>query len=155
MKAMASFADNKSLNKDAYDYYRKCQDLMMAAGSSQEAVLDSLMFPGNVWSPYKRRIKLTDDFPKRASKFFDSEFSKMNDGVLVIVGDLDEFSLKKTFAATSETSAPRRCHHSAQDFSMKAYPAEYQRLREVTSLNCPWEYPHRSCLPPRTLWLRR
>lgn len=95
MKAMASFADNKSLNKDAYDYYRKCQDLMMAAGSSQEAVLDSLMFPGNVWSPYKRRIKLTDDFPKRASKFFDSEFSKMNDGVLVIVGDLDEFSLKK------------------------------------------------------------
>lgn len=95
LKAMVAIAKNSSANKDAYSYYRACQALAVKAHRSIDSVLDSLMFPGNSWSPYKREINLSDDFQKRAGKFFDSEFAKMNDGVLILVGDFDEFELKK------------------------------------------------------------
>lgn len=95
MKALSAMSVDRTLNADAYAYYRKCQELDMLSGSSPEYVLDSLMFSGSVWSPYKKPVRLTDDFAKRVTRFFDTEFSKMNDGVLVLVGDLDEYSLKK------------------------------------------------------------
>lgn len=95
LRSLYSLAENRSMNKDAYNYYRKCLQVKMLGGPSMDAVLDSLMFPGNSWSSYKMPISLADDFQKRADKFFDSEFSKMNDGVLIIVGDFDEFTLKK------------------------------------------------------------
>ena len=95
LRSLHALAENRSMNRKAYDYYRECQAIRMLGGSSMDAVLDSLMFPGNTWSAYKRPITLADDFQKRAEKFFDSEFSKMNDGVLILVGDFDEFTLKK------------------------------------------------------------
>ena len=67
----------------------------MLRGTSMVASLDSLMFPSNTCSSYKRPMALADDFQKRAEKFYAGEFSKMNDGVLIIVGDFDEFTLKK------------------------------------------------------------
>ncbi len=95
LKALCSLAENRTPDKEAYDYYRKCQKIKMLGGASSDAVLDSLLFPGNTWTSYKHPVNLPDDFQKRAEKFFSSEFSKMNDGVLIIVGDFDEFTLKK------------------------------------------------------------
>lgn len=95
LRSLYSLAENRSMNRGAYDYYRACLGLKSLGRPSMESVLDSLMFPGNACSPYRRRVNLPDDFQKRAEKFYDSEFSKMNDGVLIIVGDFDEFTLKK------------------------------------------------------------
>ena len=95
LKSLYALAENRTPNRDAYDYYRNCQKIKMLGGASPDAVLDSLMFPGNTWTSYKHPVSLPDDFQKRAEKFFSSEFSKMNDGVLIIVGDFDEFTLKK------------------------------------------------------------
>ena len=95
LRSLYSLAENRSMNRGAYDYYRKCQQIRMLRGTSMVASLDSLMFPSNTCSSYKRPMALADDFQKRAEKFYASEFSKMNDGVLIIVGDFDEFTLKK------------------------------------------------------------
>lgn len=95
LRSLYSLAQNGTMNRDAYNYYRDCQSVKMLAGASPQATLDSLLFPGNAWSTYKRPITLADDFQKRSDKFFKSEFSKMNDGVLILVGDFDEYTLKK------------------------------------------------------------
>ena len=95
LRSLYSLAENRSMNRGAYDYYRACHRLKSMEKPSMESVLDSLMFPGNAYSSYKRAVELPDDFQKRAEKFYDSEFSKMNDGVLIIVGDFDEYTLKK------------------------------------------------------------
>ena len=95
LRSLCSLAENRTMNRAAYDYYRECNKVKALEKTSMEAVLDSLMFPGNDCSSYKRPIDLPDDFQKRAEKFYASEFSKMNDGVLIIVGDFDEYTLKK------------------------------------------------------------
>lgn len=95
LKSLSSLTGSGTMNKEAFDYYRECQYVKMLKKPSPEAALDSLLYPDNAWSPYKRNIRISDDFQKRTDKFFRSEFSKMNDGVLIIVGDFDEFDLKK------------------------------------------------------------
>ena len=39
--------------------------------------------------------KLHDDLPERAEQYFEGQFSKVNDGLLVLMGDLDEEGLKR------------------------------------------------------------
>ncbi|MGM9738327.1 MAG: hypothetical protein ACI3ZT_07955 [Candidatus Cryptobacteroides sp.] len=95
LRSLQSLANDRSINKGAYEYYRKCQEVRMAGHRPGEAVLDSLIFPDNLYSGYRRRVNLSDDFQKRTEKYFESEFSKMNDGILLLVGDFDEFELKK------------------------------------------------------------
>lgn len=95
LKSLGAHCYNGSINRSAFDYYRQCQELELAGGTSSAAKLDSLMFPGNVYTPYKRSISLSSDFIKRAEKFYSSEFSRMNDGVLILIGDFDELELKK------------------------------------------------------------
>lgn len=95
LRALNSLTVNGSMNKDAFNYYRECQYVKMLETPSMESVVDSLLYPSNAWSPYKRAIRIADDFQKRTDKFFRAEFAKMNDGALIIVGDFDEFDLKK------------------------------------------------------------
>ncbi len=95
LRALNSLTVNGSVNKEAFNYYRECQYAKMLETPSMASVVDSLLYPSNAWSPYKRNIKISDDFQKRTDKFFRAEFSKMNDGALIIVGDFDEFDLKK------------------------------------------------------------
>lgn len=99
MKSLYSLASGRSLNQGAYDYYRECEALGLRADRESDRgglmVLDSMLFQGSGYAPYKKDIRLLDDLPKRAGKYFDSEFSKMNDGVLILVGDLDDVVIKK------------------------------------------------------------
>ena len=95
LKSLQSLSVNRTANRKAYDYYRKCEYVRMMEERSPESVLDSLIFPENAHPSVKRSIKLQDDLQKRAEKYFNSQFSKMNDGVLILIGDLDEYELKK------------------------------------------------------------
>ena len=99
LRSLCAFTSDRSVNKAAYDYYRRCQGVRCLQDRSDAAVIDSLLFPSNIYSAYRRHQTLADDFQMRAEKFFDKEFSKMNDGVLILVGDFDEYELKKNLGS--------------------------------------------------------
>lgn len=95
LRSLYSLAENRNIDKEAYAYYRKCQEVRMMYSVTLASCLDSLMFPGNPASPYRRNMHLSEDFQKRADKYFSGEFARMNDGVLIIWGDFDEYELRK------------------------------------------------------------
>lgn len=99
LRSLCAFTSDRSANKAAYDYYRKCQSVRCVQDRSDAAVIDSLLFPNNIYSAYRRPQTLAADFQARAERFFDKEFSKMNDGVLILVGDFDEYELKKNLGS--------------------------------------------------------
>ncbi len=83
-----------------FEYHRACEYLALdyAQGSfmARMTAIDSIMCPGYTYSPYKVKGRMSDDFPEKAGDFYDRQFSKVNDGVLVLVGNVDEEDLKKT-----------------------------------------------------------
>ena len=52
LRSLCSLAENRTMNRAAYDYYRECNKVKALEKTSMEAVLDSLMFPGNDCSSY-------------------------------------------------------------------------------------------------------
>ena len=64
-------------------------------GDGVKAILDSLMCPGYRYAPYKTDKCVSQETYAKAETLFSNLMSKVNDGVLVIVGDMDETSLKK------------------------------------------------------------
>jgi hypothetical protein len=79
------------------DYYSRCEKLSqsMFEHADMRAVLDGLLCPGYNYTPFKSVDGVGQDTFEKAEKLFASLTSKMNDGVLVIVGDMDENKLKK------------------------------------------------------------
>lgn len=98
LRSMYALTTDRSMNRAAFDYYRRCNEAGVSSDRTPAEILDSLMFPNNLYSPFRRKIHLSDDFQKRTEKYFENEFSKMNDGVLIIVGDFDELELRKILA---------------------------------------------------------
>ena len=59
------------------------------------AAIDSIMCPDYIYSPYKTREMLAPSFAAKADAFLTSQAGKINDGYLILVGDVDESLLKK------------------------------------------------------------
>lgn len=95
LNALYSLTVDRTPDRDAYDYFRKCEYARMAVGSTQEQIVDSLLSAGRPYSGFRGNVRLADDFQKRCEKFYENAFSRMNDGILLIVGDFDEYELKK------------------------------------------------------------
>lgn len=95
MKSLLSLAESRSLDADAYRYFRDCASVS-DGGSQVEAKLDSLMNREIMLSEYKRNVQLSDDFQSRAQRYFDETFARSSDGALIIVGDIDVNVLRKT-----------------------------------------------------------
>lgn len=98
-RTLLTFLYEMEPDQESFAYYKKCEDLkfLNKKGGRQEriAAIDSIMCPGNVYSAYKSENTLTEDFFPKAEQYFKDMGSKINDGVLVILGDVDETSLKK------------------------------------------------------------
>ncbi len=99
LKSLVAFANDRTLNKPAYEYYLSSEDLDLR---SQEGTyidrlseIDSIMVPQNRYSSYKREHALRTDTQERAFEFFNRKFSRINDGVIIIIGDMYEDDLKK------------------------------------------------------------
>ena len=99
LKSLLTLSRERAVNADAYGYYRTCERLRLSMDRRQHdgihAVVDSIMCPDYRYMAGKRPYGLTDDLPQRAAEYFDGIFSSCNDGVLVLVGDLDPYMLKK------------------------------------------------------------
>lgn len=98
-KSLLSLVNDRSADVKAFDYYSKCEALRHAysiAGPEYKAlVLDSLISNGVGHKAYKRAEAVPARMQENAEKFYSKAFSRMNDGVLVIVGDMDEAYIKK------------------------------------------------------------
>lgn len=98
-KCLRSVANSRTVNRPAFDYYAECEmlDLGARAGTmpARKAAIDSLMCPSYHYSSDKVPENLHPDACDRAVDFFDSHFSRVNDGVLMIVGDMEETAMRR------------------------------------------------------------
>ncbi|MBO4595279.1 MAG: hypothetical protein J5632_01540 [Bacteroidales bacterium] len=98
-KALVSLMRDRSVNPSAISYYRTGEALRQECGrfapEAMQAVMDSIMCPGYLYPETKNVAYLRDDLPQRVEQYVARQFSKANDGVLVIVGQFDELELQK------------------------------------------------------------
>lgn len=104
MRALLAISRERKPDAEEFEYYRKAEALRIDMGAlsprNVNSLMDSIMRPNYFYTDRKFISNLRDDLPERAEKYFASEFSKVNDGMLVLVGDLDEEMLKKELTRT-------------------------------------------------------
>ena len=99
LKALMSVTGGYSADMQAGNYYMECERLRLSSAKgeyqSRLAIIDSIMCPGYRYYLSKSASGLYPDLPERAGKFFRTQFSKANDGALVLVGDMDETDVRQ------------------------------------------------------------
>jgi predicted Zn-dependent peptidase len=99
MRALLALANEREGLSQAYPYYKAGEELALEYGKegfdARMTAIDSIMCPDYKFSSYKSEGGLTDGLFVKADDFFVNQMSKLNDGVLVLVGDMDEDGLKK------------------------------------------------------------
>lgn len=99
VRALKAVANNRSVNREAYNYMRNSLAVELKAMSDRRKdriyAIDSLMCPSYIYSSARVSVDLEDDLPERANVFFDSQFSHVNEGVLIIIGDMEETAMRK------------------------------------------------------------
>ena len=99
MKALLALSQGCHPSEDAIGYYAECEDLALEYGKSSRTArmtaIDSIMCPGYRYSSYKTPDRISAGFVERTAGYLSSQMAKMNDGLLIIVGDIKEEKLKK------------------------------------------------------------
>lgn len=96
MKALLAIANERRLDKSYADYYVRCEKLRHTfAGTDVKEAVDELLCPGYEYSPFKTMEGASESAFSKADELFSMLTSKMNDGMLVIVGDMNEVELRK------------------------------------------------------------
>ena len=99
MRSLLAYSNERERDEDAADYYLSCQSAAAdnAEGSyySRITAIENAMCPDYRYSSYKTKEGLSGQFPAKAERFFAGLTAGMNDGVLVLVGDMDPEALKK------------------------------------------------------------
>ena len=114
MKALLAVANERTQDQDALSYHLESEKLrLLYAQEDMRAVIDSLMCPDYRYSPYKSAGNISNEFAAKAEGLYAKMSSKMNDGVLVLVGDMDETDLRKALMPyvggfRTKESLPRR-----------------------------------------------
>ena len=99
MQTLLAFVNERKYDERAFGYYKSClaveQELMEGSVRDRIVAIDSLMCPEYEFSPLKTSGKITDDFPSKVEAFWKHQAGKTNDGVLVLVGNVEETKLRK------------------------------------------------------------
>lgn len=98
MKALLAVANESRPDAAQIEYYTGCEKLRQAARQSGDvrAEIDAIMCPGYRYTSFKTDEGVREGTFTKAESLFSMMTSKMNDGVLVLVGDVAESDLKKT-----------------------------------------------------------
>ena len=92
LKAFLGMANQRTLNAAEFQAYCKQQEM---TEEDVESVLFRKLNPGYAYSPYRLPSAISGNIRQKAEKYFEERFSRMNDGVLIISGDLAEEGVKK------------------------------------------------------------
>ena len=92
LKALGALSSDRNLNRGEFDAYMRNQALVPVS-VEDNALLQ--LNSGFTAAASKRKGALTQDTARKADKYFEGRLSRMNDGILLIAGDLDELLVKK------------------------------------------------------------
>ena len=95
IRSLLELAHHRKTDPSAFATYRANQTLSLTEADKTEAGMWELMWPADRYTPWKNIHNLTDELPGKAENYFASRFSRCNDGVLVLIGDLNPEKTKK------------------------------------------------------------
>lgn len=99
LQALLAISNSREHDEGVFRLYMANERLRQehARGSRQArlAAIESIMLPDYKYSWMKSPDKITEGFAARADAFYEAQTAKMNDGVLILVSDMDEVELKK------------------------------------------------------------
>lgn len=98
-KGMHALAYSRNYNSGNFEYYCRCQKLRSEkdrrSGYGIQALFDSLASPQYALSPYRRLGSLDNETPLKAQRFYDESFGSWSNGLIILVGDFDDYALKQ------------------------------------------------------------
>ena len=98
LKVLLAVMNESKVDREALDYYIKCERLRKEylRGSVNERIsyIDNTMCPDYRYSDVRDADGLTMEFADKADALMSELSGKMNDGMLILAGDIDEKSLK-------------------------------------------------------------
>lgn len=91
------YAMGTRLERDSsgFEYFKARQELVTRCSRTVDYLMDSMAVRPYLYGPLRDTSCLTEDLQERAHAYFRSRFSAMNDGLIVLSGDLDEAAVKK------------------------------------------------------------
>ena len=117
LQMLAAMMYERTLDRDALEYHISCEPLRIKylKGTVEEriAAIDSIMCPDYKYTSCRLSGALTAGFAEKAEAFMKAQTDKINDGVLILMGDIDEKRLKEALVSqgsrfsTSERKQPR------------------------------------------------
>ena len=129
MRALRAVAYEREFDSDAFRKYGRNEWLRLElTRNGSKRVIDSLMCPGYIYSKIKSPGKLSEELPVKTEALFEEMFSKVNDGVIVLVGDREESSVRRQlseclgkFSTSKSTGLPPRVSYQTVSGSMTHY----------------------------------
>ena len=98
--ALLTAIDKRESDANTYNYYMQCQKMRMSSLAESRltrmAAIDSLLFPSNRYALYKNQQVLKPGLEEKANTFYKDHFRKINDGIIVIIGDREEKDVLNT-----------------------------------------------------------
>lgn len=98
MRVLLTVMNDRETDEDMLDYYIRCELLeekrMQGSVAARIGTIDNIMCPEYRYSSVKTAGSLTGEFARKADEFMAFQAEKMNDGMLILVGDIDERQLK-------------------------------------------------------------
>ena len=100
LKSLTALANERQVDPAAWDYYRRCGAIRAEEDAYSVPRLDARMHrllarTGSDKGP----AALSDDFPQRTERYFAQQFAKVNDGLIILIGDLDASTVQKSLCA--------------------------------------------------------
>lgn len=99
MESLLAVLNKREPIPENLDYYRASEELGLKTSegrnTSKMAVIDNIMCPNYIYSSHKMTGRISEDFMVKSDVLFNDISSKVNDGVLILVGDLDIDELKR------------------------------------------------------------
>lgn len=96
MKTLLAIANDRSPSPEEFGYYVSSENLRLRQHDDLHVALDSLLCPGYIYSSVKSKGNLSLSTAEKAEAFFAEQFSKMNDGVLILVGEMSEQEMRRS-----------------------------------------------------------
>lgn len=96
LRSLLSVANMRKSDHGAFDYYTSCSPFGGVTPRDQiTTTLDSLLAPSWKYPEHKWDIELNQELYNKSYIYFDEQFSRCSDGVLVLIGDLEQEDLKR------------------------------------------------------------
>lgn len=101
VKSIASFANYRRFNQESYDRYFKSEPLRIEMAQTQNeglmADVDAVMRPEYRFTQYKYAENLSAGLPDKVNAYLATRFHNMNDGIIMVVGDLPADQVLRVF----------------------------------------------------------